>query len=182
MTTPAAAALLNLLGYITGLALYAMLLLMVFNQSRATWAGRTESRLDWPDRLPLLTALLGLAWNIGALAVVALQSFAAGRWRISLSLLPLVNAAAFTALGFLPAVVVHSLLRQSEGLKARPAALWMTIIAYALGAAAGVLHFHQAVVYRFAPSHWALHTLTIGFLGLIVALLVYTRRGPGQIG
>jgi hypothetical protein len=185
MTTPAAAALLNLLGYVTGSALYAMLLVMVFTQSRATWAGKTEKRSDWPDRLPLLTALLGLAWNVGALAVVALQGFAVGRWRILLSLLPLVSATTFTALGFLPAVVVHSLLRQRDGLKARPAALLMTIIAYTLGAAAGVLHFHQAVVYHFAPSHWALHTLTVGFLCLIVALLIYTHRRPqplGQIG
>lgn len=185
MTTPAAAALLNLLGYVTGSALYAMLLVMVFSQSRVAGAGSTQRRQDWPDRLPLVTALLGLAWNVGALAVVTLQGFAVGRWRILLSLLPLVSATTVTALGFLPAVVVHSLLRQREGLKARPAALLMTVIAYALGAAAGVLHFHQAVVYYFAPSHWALHTLTVGFLCLMVALLIYTHRRPqplGQIG
>jgi len=183
MTTPAA--LLNLLGYGAGSALYTMLLVMVFNQTRAAWAGKTGGKpeaLNWPDRLPLLTALLGLAWNAGALAAFGLQGVAAGRYRLHPSLLPSITAAAFTALGFLPAVVVHSLLRQSEGLKSRPAALCMTVVAYALGAAAGALHFHQAVVHRFAPSHLALRTLTIGFAGLIVALLVYTRRQPEQVG
>lgn len=177
MTTPAAA-LLNLLGYLTGAALYAMLLVMTLGQTRAGSAGSqspTSPDGAWSDRLPLLTALLGLAWNLGALGSVAGQSLAASREAFS-PLLPLLDAAAFTALGFLPAVVVHSLLRQREGLRARPAALGMTIIAYALSATAGALHLQQAIAYRFAPSHWALHMLTIGFLGLIVALLIYTRR------
>lgn len=176
MTTPAAAALLNLLGYITGAALYAMLLVMAMGRPRAALSGAPESKPDWPDRLPLLTALLGLAWNLGALSAFGLQNVELWRGLVSLSWQPLVNAAAFTALGFLPAVVVHSLLRQRDGLSARPAALWMTIIAYALSGTAGALHFQQAVTQRFAPSHWALHTLTAGFLGLIVALLVYTRH------
>jgi hypothetical protein len=185
MTMPAAAALLNLLGYITGTALYLMLLTMALGSARygagQPQAPQSVQTKDWPDRLPLLTALLGLAWNLGALSTFAWQGLAAGRWPVSPSWLPLVNAAAFTALGFLPAVVVHSLLRQSEGLKARPTALGMTVIAYALSATASALHFHQAIVYRFAPSHWALHTLTTGFLGLIVALLVYTRRTDNVI-
>jgi signal transduction histidine kinase len=66
-------------------------------------------------------------------------------------------------------------------LAARPVALWMTLIAYALSGTAGALHFQQAIVQRFAPSHWALHTLTVGFLGLIVALLVYTRRRAPEV-
>lgn len=179
MTTTATAALLNLLGYVTGAALYAMLLAMVCNRSRVVWADEAESQREGSDRLPLLTALLGLAWNVGALAVVGLQGVVSVRWRMGLWLWPLINAAAFTALGFLPAVVVHALLRTRDGLQARRAALGMTLIAYALSVAAGVLHFHHAVVDRFAPSHWALHILTLGFVGLTGTLLIYTRRQPG---
>jgi signal transduction histidine kinase len=163
-----AAALLNLLGFITGSALYAMLLAMVVREPRAARIARADRK---PDRLPLLTGLLGLVWNM--VAMVGLLSF--GVWR-SWPFLPLINAAAFTALGFLPAVAVNSVLRTGEGLRRRPWALWMTVIAYALSAAAGALHFHQALVFRSTPSRWALHTLTIGFIGLTFALFIYTRR------
>lgn len=175
---PIAPILVNLLGYVTGTALYAMLLLMVMNSSRAT---RVESKpgVDLPDRLPLLTGLFGLIWNLGALFSILLQGVAAGNQAQSPGLLllsPLINAAAFSALGFLPAVVVHSLLRQREGLKARAAALGITLFAYALSTVAGGMHFQQAVAHHFAPSHLALHILTIGFLGLIVALFIYIWR------
>lgn len=175
--TPIAPILVNLLGYVTGTALYAMLLLMVMNSSRSN---RMENRpgVDLPDRLPLLTGLFGLIWNLGALFNILLQGIAAGNWPESSGLVllsPLITAAAFSALGFLPAVVVHSLLRQREGLKAR-AALGITLIAYALSSVAAGLHFQQAVAQQFAPSHWALHILTIGFLELIVALFIYFWR------
>src|SRR5215475_6941795 len=65
MTAAAAAALLNLLGYITGLSLYTMLLVMLLKAPRTASALGADS--DKSDRLPLLTALLGLAWNLGAL-------------------------------------------------------------------------------------------------------------------
>jgi signal transduction histidine kinase len=172
MSTPAAAALLNLLGFITGSALYAMLLVMVLNQARAESTIGTDGR---PDRLPLLTGLLGLAWNFGELATILL------RGRFPLVLL-LVDATSFTALGFLPAVMVHSVLRTREDLRDRPAALWMIVTAYALSVTAGLLHFHQAFVFKFAPSHWALHILTGGFIALIVALLAHTRRRPEHLG
>jgi hypothetical protein len=58
----------------------------------------------------------------------------------------------------------------------------MTVIAYTLSAAAGALHFHRTLVFGSAPSRWALHTLTIGFIGLTLALLVYTRWRPVQHG
>ncbi len=172
MSTPAAAALLNLLGFITGSALYAMLLVMVLNQARAESRIGTDGR---PDRLPLLTGLLGLAWNFGELMTMALR----GRFPLALSLL---DATSFTALGFLPAVVVHSVLRTREDLRDRPAALLIILTAYALSVTAGLLHFYQAFVFKFSPSHWALHILTGGFIALIVALLAHTRRRPEQPG
>src|SRR5262245_10804412 len=170
MTASAAAALLNLLGYITGLSLYTMLLAPLLKGTRAAWAVGADS--EKADRLPLLTALLGLAWNLGALLDLGLSNF--GEWRSS----ALVAAAAFTALGFLPAVVVHSVLRSGDAWR-RPMTMGMLIAAYSFSAAAAALHFYQAFTAASAPSHWALHILTAGFAALILALLVVTRGRPG---
>jgi two-component system LytT family sensor kinase len=172
MTTPAA--LINLLAFITGAALYGMLLVMVLNQVRAGAAEASKGA----DRLPLLTALLGLAWNLGGLATFGLLPLSHMRETWFFSLLV---AAAFTALGFLPAVVVHSVFRTGEVWQRRPVALGMIAAAYSLSTAASVLHFYQALVERAAPSHWALHLLTGGFAALIVALLVVTRGQPGHL-
>jgi two-component system LytT family sensor kinase len=173
MTAAAAAALLNLLGYITGLSLYTMLLAMLLRGPRAASALGADS--DKSDRLPLLTALLGLAWNLGALLDLGLHNF--GGWRSSAML----GAAAFTALGFLPAVVVHSVLRSGDAWR-RPMAMGMLIAAYSFSAAASALHFHEALTWQSAPSHWALHILTAGFLALIIAMLAVARGRPGWGG
>ncbi|HKX32961.1 MAG TPA: hypothetical protein VJ302_35090 [Blastocatellia bacterium] len=114
-----AVALLNLLGYLTGSALYLMLLVMILGRLREASITGLDER---PDRLPLRTSILGLAWNLGILAVIGYQSLALGHW-LGPSILPPLTAAAFTALGFLPAVVVHSILRTSESLRKRPTAL-----------------------------------------------------------
>ncbi|MGH9839734.1 MAG: sensor histidine kinase [Blastocatellia bacterium] len=168
MTTQAVA-LLNLLGFITGTALYAMLLVMVLSQSRTPAQVGAEGK---PDRLPLLTSLLGLAWNLGALATVGLHGLGVGPAPRASALL---DAASFTALGFLPAVMVHSVLRTDEG-RSFGAAFRLIALAYLLSAAAGILHFHQAIASGIAPAHWALHILTIGFVALTLALLAYTWR------
>src|SRR5882672_3147378 len=177
MTAAAAAALLNLLGYITGLSLYTMLLVMLLRGPRAVSSIGTEAGADSDksDRLPLLTALLGLAWNLGALLGLGMSNF--GGWRSS----ALLGAAAFTALGFLPAVVVHSVLRSGDAWR-RPMTMGMLIAAYSFSAAASALHFYQAFMRQTTPSHWALHILTAGFSALIIALLAATRGRPGWGG
>ncbi len=172
MTTSAAAALLNLLGYITGLSLYTMLLVMLMSGPRVAVGAEAGADADKTDRLPLLTALLGLGWNLGALLEFGIHNF--GGWRSP----ALLGAAAFTALGFLPAVVVHSVLRSGEAWR-HPMAMVMLIAAYSLSATASALHLYQAFSLGSAPSHWALHILTIGFAALILALLVITRGRPG---
>jgi two-component system LytT family sensor kinase len=179
MTAAAAAALLNLLGYITGLSLYTMLLVMLLRGPRAASFKQ--------DRLPLLTALLGLAWNLGALLGFGMSNL--GGWRSYASLGAslgallgaLLGAASFTALGFLPAVVVHSVLRSGEAWR-RPMAMGMLIAAYTFSVAASALHFYQAFTRQTTPSHWALHILTAGFSALIIALLAATRGRPGWGG
>jgi hypothetical protein len=60
MTAPAAA-IINLLGYITGAALYAMLLVMALGRQRvASSIGVGGASSEKTDRLPLLTALPGV--------------------------------------------------------------------------------------------------------------------------
>jgi two-component system LytT family sensor kinase len=174
MTAPATAALINLLGYITGSVLYAMLLVMALGRQRVALSigmGGASSEKD--DRLPLLTALLGLAWNLGALTAFVTRNFA------NVRPFPLLMAIAFTSLGFLPAVVVHSLMRTGDGWRRRPPALAITVVAYGLCVTAGALHFQQAIVKGTAPSQWALRVLTVGFAALIVALLFIVRRQNG---
>lgn len=124
MTTRDIANLINLLGWTTGLALYAMLLLMAL-RSAARIKGavngerrRTQTR-SWlrngGDALPFATAVLGIVWNIGALATHGLHSFVVGE-TVSIRLpVALLEAASVSALGFLPAVVVHSALQNLRG-------------------------------------------------------------------
>ncbi|HEV2721433.1 MAG TPA: hypothetical protein VG323_15535, partial [Thermoanaerobaculia bacterium] len=81
--------LVHLVGFLTGAALYGMLSGLVLRR-----------RID--DRLPLLTAFLGLIWNIVGLATFCIRDVAGREPE------PLLVAAAYAALGFLPAVVVHS--------------------------------------------------------------------------
>src|SRR5690349_18365729 len=95
MTTGTAASLINLLGFITGLVLYVMLLWTVVTYRPAS------------NRLTLLTGILGFAWNAGALGGYGMVNF-------GLMASPLLLATAFGALCFLPAVVVHSALLASE--------------------------------------------------------------------
>src|SRR5476649_1963824 len=92
--------LLNLVGLSTGVALYAMLLTMVI---RAT---RTASAHETFDPVLLATALLGLVWNLCALPAYELPKVGI------VGPFPGLVAIGFSALGFLPAVVVHSILRE----------------------------------------------------------------------
>src|SRR5258708_21599223 len=100
------AALVHLVGFLTGAALYAMLFALVLQRRMSD------------DRLPLATAILGLLWNVSGLAAFGIRDFAGGDPPSFLV------ATAYSALGFLPAVVVHSVLRsQSEAGYRRTAAV-----------------------------------------------------------
>lgn len=167
MATHAAATLINWLGFITGAALYAMLLLMTLGESRAGSIVKTsdedsESSFNW---LPTATALLGLVWNLGSLAALwFIEHRASHAWT-------LLNALMYSALGFLPAVVVHSLLRKRDATLPKLASLLMLGAAYGLSLTASVFHFYEAWAIRSEVSHWALHILTFGFCTLIAGLL-----------
>src|SRR5436309_1176391 len=158
MIASTAASLVNLLGFITGVVLYVMLLWMVLT-------ARPES-----NRLALLTGLLGFAWNAGAFGGYGMVNLG---FRQSA---PVLLAAAFSSLGFLPAVVVHSALRTAE--VTRVQYLVLAAIAYAMSGIATIMNMYTAITAGTAPSQAALIGLTAGFGFLLVALLVLTR---GQV-
>src|SRR4029078_13604256 len=107
MPMPDAAAALHVLGFSAGVILYGMLLAMV-----AGVPPKVSSRLgagtllpSGPDRLLLAMAVAGLAWKIGALWIFGFRARGAGATR-------LLEVASFSALGVLPAIAVHAVLRQ----------------------------------------------------------------------
>jgi hypothetical protein len=154
---PNAAELLNLVGFVTGTALYAMLLALVLRGGRDS------------NRLPLATAVLGLAWNLGELIAYALPRL--GYYNESIGLW----AMSFPALGLLAAVVVHSVAR---GL---PRGTAITIVAYGCSAAASVLHLQTVVTGNPEPSSLAFLLLTVCYGLIILALGVLTRaQANGQ--
>ncbi len=92
--------LLNALGLATGLVLYAMLLAMVMRDR--TRGGRFDS-------VPLATAILGIVWNVCSLSMYVLPRIGI------LSAARAVSVSGVIALGLLPAVVVHSVVRGPRG-------------------------------------------------------------------
>jgi two-component system LytT family sensor kinase len=156
MLVPAAPQLLHIVGLVTGAALYAMLLWMAL---RAQDAG---------DRLTVVTGLLGLAWNIGELGVLALgESFQSARaWTA---------AASYGALGFLAAVVVHSAARVSSPHKPlRVAGRLVVYFTYGSALGAAVLQAGNASSGAPLPSAEALTLLTGSLAVLTPALIVST--------
>lgn len=160
MNSPNAASLINLLGFTVGAALYFLLGLMVLKQRRA-------GRPDRVTALLLATSALGLLWNVGELVLFLEKDFGG----VGLSS-PFLTAASYSALGFLPTVVVHSAER--EGGSSR--AFWLTYIAYGLSVAASLLHFYWAAVFSYAPSESALATLTFGAAAMAAAMLFISLR------
>jgi two-component system LytT family sensor kinase len=166
------AVLVNLAGFFLGAVLYGMLLVMALGPGRgaaptAGWVARLRSPAS---RLVMLTGLFGLLWNVGALTVYGFTPAAPS------NALQALLAVAFSALGFLPAVVVHSVLtRGLEGQPSRGARLTIAV-AYLLSATAAVMHIRTALQHAVLPSPIALDVLTAGFGGLMLALLVGTRR------
>jgi hypothetical protein len=151
--------LLNTAGLTIGVALYAMLLAMVVG-------GR--HRRDGLDRVALATAVLGLTWNLCAIGVYGLPGLAP-RW---------IAVAAFSALGFLPAVVVHSVLRGADGTSAR-VRLALRSIAYGASSIACILQIEAAFAGHSVPSDFGFQLLTVFFIGVLVPLAFLTRPQPG---
>ena len=177
MTQLNIAALINLLGFTTGGVLYAMLLAMVLRRPPhggrpGTAAGGAAEGLRG-SLLLRATAVLGLLWNVGALATYGVRDLGAGEPH------PLLLAVSFTSLGFLPAVVVHSVLGGGERAAGPILGRLITPTSYCLSAAAGALHVYAALASHRGPSLLALRALTLGYVLVIGALFFVTRRQPG---
>lgn len=168
MIAPNAAEVLNLVGFVTGTALYAMLLALVLRGSpRGKVQGNPEGLP--PQYLPLATGVLGLIWNLGELAAYSLPRL--GYFNESIGLW----AMSFPALGLLAAVVVHSVAR------ALPRGIMLTVIAYGCSIIASVLHLQTVITGDPGPSSLAFLILTISYGLIILALGVLTRtQANGQ--
>ena len=159
--------LLNLIGLSTGVALYAMLLAMVVG------AGRSPGTRRELDTLLLTTALLGLVWNLCALPVYELPKVGI------VGPFPWLTATGFSALGFLPAVVVHSVLRgEREGVRG-PLKSSVAAVAYSVSALAALLHVRAALTGAAVPDVGAMRLLTYTFVVLVLPLAAVTRGQPG---
>ena len=152
-----AALLVNLLGFSVGIALYAMLAMMVVRH-------RAGSRGGNINLLLLTTSTLGLLWNLSELYSHVQKDFGGGE------LPPILVAIGFSALGFLPSVVVHSAQADEKGTH------WLTYTAYGLSTFAAILHFQAAFVNAPVPSALALQTQTFGSLALVIGLLLFNFR------
>ncbi|MGI8469643.1 MAG: sensor histidine kinase [Pyrinomonadaceae bacterium] len=159
MNTLNSALLVNLLGFTVGVSLYGLLLVMVVRHRRT----KEKFPLDF---LLLTTAVLGLLWNFGELFSLVWRDFTRGE------ISPFLSAVAYSALGFLPSVVVHSAWKNSEN----PSGKILTIAAYGLSAFAAALHFQSAFFLNVAPSNLALKILTFGSLALLAGLLVFNFK------
>ena len=179
----------HLVGFMTGLMLFLILLSLVMRTQAGNQVAtqvtngvdRAENRggswLTWsaveaapPQSLILIAALIGIIWNFGALIIYGARD-------LGLGTVPAVfEAAIFSSLGYLPAVVVHSALSSESGLVLRRGARVMIGIAYGLSLVATILHLRAALIGHEPHSVKALETLTIGFGILTIGLLVYPRR------
>lgn len=152
-----AALLVNLLGFSVGVALYLLIAIMVVRH-------RGSRRAENADLLLLMTAVLGLLWNLGELIAFSQKDFGL------LATPPIVTALSFSALGFLPSVVVHSARSDASS------GLWLTVAAYALSLGATAMHFRAVALAINVPSDIALQTLTFGSLALAAGLLLFNFR------
>ena len=152
--------LIHLVGFLTGAMLYGMLLVM---------ATRAAAR---PDAFALAAGVLGLVWNLGELGALTIR--AAG----PPGLIPWVHALSFTSLGFLAAIVVHSVSPAPSD-----AARWrrrcqaaIPIMVYGCSVTAAVMHLSAAAAGAALPSSTGLTVLTAGLLAVIPLLIAFGRQ------
>jgi hypothetical protein len=152
-------ALVHLVGFATGIALYGMLAVMI-------WRGASRGSTIAAGGIPLVAAVLGLIWNAGALVVFGWHDFGLGE------VSPWYSALAYIALGFLPAVVVDAATRTPEEAKGpRP----LAILTYGLSAVGGLLQA-MAVVRHDNLSANGLLLLTVGYVVVILFFAISARR------
>ncbi len=162
-----AALALNVTGHLVGTALYAMLVGLVV--APPPGAARPVQGPWWAvaNRLTLLTGVLGVTWNVGAL-VAALFTLSDATPPAALLVL------AYGALGCLPAVVVHSVVRATPRITPRVGRT-LRWCAYAVVSGAAVRHLVAAASGGAVPDPSALLWVTVGATILLLLLLIATR-------
>ncbi len=173
MTDTAVSLFAHPIGFITGAVLYAMILVLVLQTSWKSVSRNVDGvRVTPLRRLSLWTAVLGLLWNVGGLSSFLLPAVAP-EW-----LKHVLQVTALSALGFLPAVVVHAFLQS-----ARHRVRWNRHVpvtgAYALSAGAAVLNVLAVMPGTTVIAVEAISLLAIGFVLLLVIVLVDTVRQQG---
>ena len=159
----------HLIGFMTGLMLFLILLSLVM-KNQVSWWSWSSAEAAPPQSLILIAAVIGVVWNFGALIVYGARDLGLG------SVPRFFEAAIFSSLGYLPAVVVHFALSSESGLMLRRGARLMIGIAYGLSMVATLLHLRAALIGDEPHSVKGLEILTIGFGVLTIGLLVYPRR------
>ena len=159
------ASLVHLAGFATGAILYAMLGAMTQRRVANVVTDRPPAIAD---RLPLIAAFLGVVWNVGAMVVFAVRDFGNG---VSLHWLAAIS---YSALGFLPAVVVHAALPR----RSRPVSRWLIGVSYATSSVVAVFHF-VAAAHAQPLSRNGLLVLTIVYAGVLAVLAITERRQAG---
>ena len=168
MSTVNLGELLNLVGLSTGVVLYAMLLAMVIR------ARRTAGDASAFDPLLLLTSILGLLWNLCAVPAYLLPKFGIE------GPFPFLSAIGFGALGLLPAVVVHSVLRGGRDGVTGVFKRMMGSVAYTVSAVAAILHLAAARNGTPVPAADGMRLLTYTFVALVIPLAAATSGQPGS--
>ena len=160
--------LLNLIGLSTGVVLYAMLLAMVLRRDHRPAPNRGL------DPLLLATALLGLVWNM-----CALPAYEFPRLGVHGDLTVL-TAIGVSALGFLPAVVVQSVLRGEHDRLSGRSRRTVALTAYGISGAAALLHARAEWLAIAVPSPVAMRLLTYAYIILALPVALITRGQAGE--
>ena len=174
MTNTAVSLLAHPIGFITGAVLYAMILILVLQTPRKFVSRNVDGALVTPlRRLSLWTAVLGLLWNVGGLASFLLPAVSPD-W-----LTHVLQVTALSALGFLPAVVVHSFLQ--TGMRRRVGRNRHVLLAgaYALSAGAAAFNVLAVIPGTTIMAVEAISLLAMGFVLLLAVVLVDTVRQQG---
>lgn len=158
------------IGFLTGIVLYAVLLAMVSANSVSVSTEGEKTR-RWHERLPipLAIAVLGLFWNLAALAsgLVSAQT-------------PIVTQAflsfvAVSTLGWLPALAIHSVWQAAGGAVRSPLGV-LAASGYGLSIAATMWNGWALASGGAVPDPGAWRMLTGGFLFLFFVLLLLMKR------
>lgn len=174
MTNTAVGLLAHPIGFITGAILYAMILVLVLQAPGKSVSQNVNNARERPlRRLSLWTALLGLLWNVGGLVSFLLPAASPG-W-----LHHLLQVTALSALGFLPAVVVHSFLQSGMHWRIGRNRHVLLMGAYALSTGATAFNLLAVMPGTTVIAFEAVSLLAVGFVLLLAIVLVDTVRQRG---